>query len=356
VTHPERISVLVVGDPYMPASVFTEAFAWLGDAVAVTELQIDVIAGTQPRTESERRLREYAGDPADVAAAVPGHDVIVVHGAPVTAEVLDAAPLRLICCARGGPVNVDVTAATKRGIPVANAPGRNAEAVAELTIAFAVLLIRNVPVSSRYLTDGGQLAESTFEGREFFGREASSVTLGLTGLGHVGQHVATGARALGFTVLAYDPAPPQAIPTGVTMVPFDRLLTESDIVSVHARATPGNRHLFGAAQFARMKPGAMFINTARESLVDEDALERALSGGHLGGAALDVVERRADGGRHPLLDLPGVIITPHIGGATHETLARGADMAAREVARLISGEIPEHLVNPEIFPAEEVAS
>lgn len=355
-TATERASVLVVGDPYMPASIFTEAFGWLGDAVTVTELQIDVIAGAEPRTESERRLREYAGDPADVAAAVPGHDVIVVHGAPVTAEVLDAGSLRLVCCARGGPVNVDVTAATKRGIPVANAPGRNAEAVAELTVAFAVLLIRNVPVSSRHLTNGGQLAVSAFEGREFFGREAASVTLGLAGLGHVGRDVAVRARTLGFTVVAYDPVPPQAIPAGVTMVGFDALLARSDIISVHARATPGNRHMFGDAQFAGMRPGALFINTARESLVDEAALARALSSGHLGGAALDVVEHPPDGGRHPLLDLPGVIITPHIGGATHETLRRGADMAARDVARLIAGQIPGHLVNPEIFPAEEVAS
>jgi D-3-phosphoglycerate dehydrogenase / 2-oxoglutarate reductase len=356
VSTTERASVLVVGDPYMPAGIFTEAFARLGGKVAVTELQIGVIAGAEPRTESERGLREYAGDPAEVAAAVPGHDVIVVHGAPVTAEVLDAAPLRLVCCARGGPVNVDVTAATRRGIPVANAPGRNAEAVAELTVAFAVLLIRNVPASSRYLMNGGQLAASTFEGREFFGREAASMTLGLAGLGHVGRDVAFRARALGFTVLAYDPVPPPAIPAGVTMVSFDALLAQSDIVSVHARATPGNRHLFGAAQFARMRPGALFINTARESLVDEDALGRALASGHLAGAALDVVEAPAGGGRHPLLDLPGVIITPHIGGATHETLRRGAGAAAIEVSRLIAGEAPIHLVNPEIFPAEEVAS
>jgi D-3-phosphoglycerate dehydrogenase len=342
------VRILVVGDPYMPASIFARAFAGLGDAVAVTELQIDSNTAVPPRTGSDRVLREYAGDPADVAAAVAGHEVLVVHGAPVTAEVMDAAPLRLVCCARGGPVNVDVAAATRRGIPVTSAPGRNAEAVAELTLAFALMLIRGVPAASRYLVNGGAHADSVYEGREFIGGEASSTTLGLVGLGNVGRQVAARGLALGFTILGYDPAPPGTIPAGVTMVALNDLLSRSDVISLHARATPGNRHLFGAAEFARMPRGSFFINTARESLVDEGALAGALARGTLAGAALDVAERRPAGDRHPLLDRPNVIITPHIGGATRETLRRGAEMAAAAVARLVSGEVPDHLLNPEI--------
>lgn len=351
-TQADPVRVLVVGDAYMPASVFVAALASLGDTVTVTELQIGSTEAAQPRTDSERALREYVGDPADLVAAVAGHQVLVVHGAPVTAEILDAAPLRLVCCARGGPVNVDVAAASARGILVTNAPGRNAEAVAELTIAFALMLIRGVPASARYLVNGGQHADSVYEGREFIGGEASSMTLGLVGLGNVGREVAVRGRALGFTMLGYDPAPPGAIPPGVTMVAFDELLSRSDVVSLHARATPGNRHLFGGAAFARMPRGAFFINTARESLVDEDALARALASGALAGAALDVAERRPAGDRHPLLDLANVIMTPHIGGATHETLRRGAEMAAAAVARLVSGGIPDHLLNPEILSSE----
>src|SRR5215472_10402568 len=234
------VEVLAVGDAYMPAGLFTAALARLGDAVAVTELQI---AGTQaapPRTRSERALREYVGDPAELAAALRGHEVLLVHGAPVTAEILDAAPLRLVCCARGGPVNIDVAAASARGIPVTNAPGRNAVAVAELTIAFALMLIRGVPASARFLVDGGQHAASAFEGSQFFGGEAASVTLGLVGLGNVGREVAARARALGFTMLGYDPAPPGAIPAGVTMIALDDLLSRADIVSVHVRVTADN--------------------------------------------------------------------------------------------------------------------
>ena len=123
---PGQLRVLAIGDPYMPVTCFAEALAGLGEAVTVTQMQISRTDAEPPRTESERRLREYAGDPAEVARAVAGHDVVVVHGAPVSAEALDVPGLRLVCCARGGPVNVDVAAATERGIPVANTPGKNA--------------------------------------------------------------------------------------------------------------------------------------------------------------------------------------------------------------------------------------
>jgi D-3-phosphoglycerate dehydrogenase / 2-oxoglutarate reductase len=345
-----RLRVLVVGDPYMPVSAYAETLADLQGQIELSTMQIEGTWFAPPRTESERRLREYVGDPAEIAAAVAGHDVLIVHGAPVSAEVLDAAPLRLVCCARGGPVNVDVAAATDRGIPVVNTPGKNAEAVAELTIAFALLLIRAVPRASRYLIEGGGFAESVFEGREFFGREAPSLTMGLVGLGHVGREVARRARALGFTVVGYDPQPPTAL-AGVEVVSLDALLERSDVISLHARLTPENRHMFSRDTFARMRRGAYFINTARESLVDEAALGRALEAGLLGGAALDVLERTAPGERHHLLDLPNVFVTPHIGGATAETLARGAQRAVAAVADLLAGKVPADIVNAQVLQA-----
>ncbi len=349
----ERLRVLVVGDSYMPTAIFAAALAPLGEAVSVTQLQLESEA--RPEAEPANGVREYIGDPLEVAAAVAGHDVLAVHGAPVTAKVLDAAPLRLVCCARGGPVNVDVAAATARGIPVATAPGRNAIAVAELTLAFALLLIRAAPAASRGLLDGRPLAASTFVGREFSGGEAASMTLGLVGLGHVGREVAVRARALGFRLLAYDPVPPRELPAGVFVAALDELLSRSDIVSVHARATADNIRMFDAAAFARMRAGAFFINTARESLVDEAALLQAVRGHALAGAALDVAERPA-GDRHPLLDLPNVIITPHIGGATRETLERGAELAAAAIGDLLSGATPRNLANPETLAGKAVPS
>lgn len=350
-SRPGPVRVLVVGDPFMPASVYAPYLAVLGDRVAVDSVQITGIASTPPRTESERRLREYVGDPAEIAGAVAGHEVLIVHGAPVSAEVLDAAPIRLVCCARGGPVNVDVAAATDRGIPVVNTPGKNAAAVAELTIAFALLLIRTVPRASRSLAERGRLAESVFGGEEFFGREAASITLGLVGLGRVGREVAVRARALGFSLLAHDPLLPDAVADGVDMVPLETLLERSDIVSLHARATQHNRHMFSYAEFARMRPGACFINTARESLVDEPALQAALDQGRLGGAGLDVLERPPPGTHHPLLATPNVLVTPHIGGATTETLARGARRAVAALASLLDGQVPNDVINPRVLNA-----
>lgn len=346
------LRVLVVGDPYMPVSAYAEALTRLDDRAMLSTTQIDELKTPPPRTESETRLREYVGDPAEIARAVTGHHVLVVHGAPVSAEVLDAAQLRLVCCARGGPVNVDVEAATDRGIPVVNTPGKNAEAVAELTVAFALLLIRGVPRASRHLLDGGGFAESVFEGREFFGWEAPGMTLGLVGLGHVGREVARRASALGFTVVAFDPQPPRDAVQGVELVTLDDLLQRSDVISLHARLTPENRRMFSRDQFARMRRGAYFINTARESLVDEPALLDALERGRLGGAALDVLERTPGQDRHPLLSLPNVFVTPHIGGATAETLARGAQRAVTAVTDLLTGQLPSNVVNPQVLSGQ----
>ncbi len=233
-------------------------------------MQIDGVGFAPPRTESwSTGSVNMPVTLADIARAVAGHDVLIVHGAPVSSEVLDAGRLRLVCCARGGPVNVDVAAATDRGIPVVNTPGKNAEAVAELTIAFALLLIRMVPQASHDLLRRGAFAESVFEGSEYFGQEAASVTLGLVGLGRVGREVASRARALGFTVLAYDPLVTEA-PDALGLALLDtRRWPGPPSASLHARATAENRHMFSHAQFAQMRPGACFINTARELLEDE---------------------------------------------------------------------------------------
>jgi D-3-phosphoglycerate dehydrogenase / 2-oxoglutarate reductase len=356
VSRPEAVRVLVVGDPYMPVTAYTDALATLGDDVAVSILQIDAVVAPAPRTESERRLREYCGDPAEIAATVAGHDILIVHGAPVSAEVLDAGPLRLVACARGGPVNVDVAAATDRGIPVANTPGKNAEAVAELTIAFALLLLRKVPRSSRDLLAGTASLESTFGGREYFGREAAGRTLGLVGLGNVGRQVAPRAQSLGFRVIAADPWVSDPEVPGIEMVELNELLARSDIVSLHARTTAENRHMLSRDQFARMRPGTLLINTARESLVDEQALLDALGRGTLAGAALDVIEPAPAGTVHPLLAAPDVLVTPHIGGATADTLSRGATIAVAAVADLIAGRAPSPLANPEVLDTGWVAA
>ncbi len=227
-------------------------------------------------------------------------------------------------------MNVDVAAARELGVPVTNTPGKNAEAVVELTIAFMIMLARGISRSQRFLMDGGQLGKSTFEGAEFFGGELGGRSLGVVGYGQVGRRVARIATAMGMEVLAYDPMIDYgSLERGVRAASLERLLAESDFVTLHARVTADNENLMSAEQFAAMPAGAFFINTAREGLVDEGALVAALQSGHL--AARRSTSCRPADGRNPLLDLPNVVITPHIGGATFETIDRGIAMVADEI-------------------------
>lgn len=327
--------ILVLGDSYMNAEVFVSAFTRRG--LEVDAATITVGAPTWP-TDA---VHEFEGDPAEVARLAAGYEVLAVHAAPITAEVLAALPeLRLIGCARGGPVNVDLAAASDRGIRVTTTPGKNAEAVADLTIGFLISLIRNVPASLRdvdeRLATGRPLAESTFEGARWFGREVGTIRLGLIGYGNVARLVSARARALGATVVAYDPFVDPSTVEGVQIVDdLELLLAGSDVVSVHARATAENRHMIGAAQIAAMPAGSFLINTARETLVDESAMLAGLRSGHLAGAALDVNE--PDGPWRELVREPNLVLTPHLAGATLETLARGGDMLAAEVEAFLSG-------------------
>jgi D-3-phosphoglycerate dehydrogenase len=338
------LRILAVGDSYMPSRYFRRAFAALGGRHVVRYADVRDTPSPRAPSPSEARLREYQGSPDDVIRQMDGVDVLVVHGAPVTDAVLDAsAALKLVCCARGGPVNVDVEAATARGVPLALAPGRNADAVADLTIAFLVMLARGIPKAQRFLENGGRLKDN-WEGARFIGSDLRSHALGLVGFGNVGRRVALRARAFGLHVLAYDPYAP-AMDDAERVDSLDELLARADFVSLHARATRENENLFDAARFAQMKPGAFFVNTARESLVDEDALDAALASGHVAGAALDVVRTGTAPGRHRLLRHENVVMTPHLGGATQETLAQGAEMLAEEILRFAAGQPLLHVLN-----------
>jgi len=341
------MKVLVVGDSFVPVEVFQAGLGSIARAHEVEYLQLDESRLLAPATDSERSIREFLGTPGQIAARVGDKDVLVVHGAPVTDDVLNAgARLRLVCCARGGPVNVDVRAATARGLQVVNTPGKNADAVADQALAFMVMLARGFPRAQKFLLDGGSLGESAYEGAQFLGHELGGHLLGLVGYGNVGTRVAKRALAFGMGVIVHDPYVPSIEIAGVRQVSsLAALLEEADFVSVHVRASAETENLFGRAEFAAMKKGAWFVNTAREALVDEAALDAALASGHIAGAALDVVRSRSGGGPHPLLRHSNVVMTPHIGGATHETLLRGVTMVAAEIERFNAGEPLVNVVN-----------
>lgn len=344
--------VLAVGDSYMPARFFEDAFDDFARANEVTYLEVGTDPTFVPSSPSERRLREFLGAPAQLIGSMAGIEVLVVHGAPVTDAVLDGSPsLRLVCCARGGPVNVDVEAVTARGLPLVNTPGKNAEAVADLTLAFIVALARRLPSAQQFLADGNQVRDN-WEGKRFMGRDLRGLTLGIVGYGQVGQRVAVRAKAFGMTLLAYDP---HVEAPDVEQVTLDELLARADVVSLHARATAENEHMMDERAFATMKPGSLLINTARETLLDEDALDAALESGRLAGAALDVFAPRRPGERPRLLSHENVLITPHLGGATYETLRQGAEMLADEITRWAAGEPLVNVANRVAVTAAEPA-
>lgn len=242
-------------------------------------------------------------------------------------------------------MNVDVIAATARGIPVVTTPGKNADAVAELTIAFLIMLARRLPEVLRHVEGGGEFAHDNYEGARWFGHDLAGKVLGLVGYGQVGRRVAVRARAFGMRVVVFDPFVERdsIVADGVEPVDLEGLLEVSDLVSLHARATAANSGLIGPDEVARMKAGALLVNTARASLVDEAAILEGLRSGRLAGLAVDLVSPSPADGRHPLLEHPNVIVTTHIGGATYETLGHGGEMAAAEIVRFLDGQ-PLHNV------------
>jgi D-3-phosphoglycerate dehydrogenase len=333
--------ILIAGDSFCASDAFRPAFEALAKEHDVRFIDVVDDPAWIPSSPSERKLRESMGTPGQLIEALDGAEALMVQGAAVSDAVLAASPnLRLVGCARGGPVNVDLAAASKLGIPVVTTPGKNADAVAELTMAFVIMLARRLPEVLRHVEAGGEFGHDNYEGAHWFGHDLAGRALGLIGFGQIGRRVAVRARAFGMSVVVFDPFVDGSVieAAGCRSADLRSVLASVDVLSLHARATADNRGLIGRAEIAAMRPGAYLVNTARDTLVDEAALADGLRSGHLAGAALDVVSPSPASGRHPLLEHPNVIIATHIGGATYETLHHGAEMLAAEVERLLAGQ------------------
>lgn len=352
--------VLVIGDSFMNPLVFSEVVKKVLDEKGINAEVRSVeweFKGYQfgRAMGIKRELREFAGDPHKLASLVTDVDALLVHVAPVTEEVIKASRhLKVIGCARGGPVNIDVDAATIMGIPVIYTPGRNAEAVADHTLGLILAYARNI-VKAHTLLKKGVWSDELYDYR-FCGSELNGKTLGLIGIGMVGAGVAKRAKAFGVRVISYDPyvSEEHMRSLGVEKVDLETLLRESDFVSIHARLTPVTRHMIGERELKLMKPTAVLINTARGEIVDERSLIKALEEGWIAGAALDVFESEPIPPDHPLLKFDNVIVTPHIGGASRETVHRAAEILAEDTANILLGRRPRYCVNPEVFSKDSI--
>jgi D-3-phosphoglycerate dehydrogenase len=260
--------------------------------------------------------------PDSLLALLPDLKVVAVHGAGVDP--------------------VDVEACTKRGIKVTNAPGANANAVAELVLGLMLSLLRGIPQASQ-----SAMSEKAWDTARVTGGELKNRTLGLVGFGQIGKRVAKIAQAFGMDVAASDPAVTEDVMNaeGVTSMPLETLLNKSHIISLHAPAIPATKQMINADALRQMRKDALLINCARGALVDEAALADALCKGKIAGAALDVLDGEPPDPNSPLYQAPNLLITPHMAGSTLECLNTIAATCGADIGSVLMGQMPKHPVN-----------
>jgi len=303
------------------------------------------------RAELERAVGEVRYNPekrplgaSELRSLAKGIDGWIAGLDEIDASVIAAADrLKVIARYGVGFDRVDVAAATQRGIVVANTPGANSAAVAELTIGLMLALGRRICQGSQAVR-GGQWPRITGVG-------LSGKTAGLVGFGSIGREVARRVAAFGCRVLVADPyvSPEVVSGYGATLQSLDELLSASDFVCLHASATPATAGMVNEAFIRKMKPGAFLVNTARGELIDEAALAHAIENGRLRGAALDCLRKEPPAADHPLLRLPQVIATPHTGAHTDEAVNAMGRMALDACLSVLRGERPAHVVNPAVY-------
>jgi glyoxylate reductase len=302
-----------------------------GDALDRLAEAHEVDVWPEPLPPSDNELRDRAGG---------CEGLITTLNDRIDAELMDALPeLRAVSNYAVGTDNVDLEAATERGIAVGNTPEVLTDATADL--AFALIL-----AGARRLEDAARAVRAgewrTWEPAGWLGHDVHGATLGIVGFGRIGRAVAQRASGFEMTVLHHD--------VDEESTPLDELLERSDIVTLHCPLTPETHHLIDAAALQRMKRTAILVNTARGPIVDHSALRHALADGEIAGAALDVTEPEPLSAEHPLLAAPNLTVTPHIASATHRTRALMADMAVDNALAALAGQPMPHPANPDVKP------
>lgn len=289
----------------------------------------------------------------ELLAKIKNYDALIVRSqTKVSADIIAAADnLKVIGRAGVGVDNVDVEAATKKGIIVLNAPDGNTVSTCELTCGMILALARHIPQAHSSLKGGA------WDRKSFTGTELNGKTLGIVGMGRIGTEVAKRMQAMGLNILAYDPflTSERADSLGVKLVNLDTIITQSDFITVHTPLNDETKGLFGAKEFAKMKKGVRLINCARGGIYDETALAEAIKSGQVAGAAIDVYPTEPPTDRC-LIDLPQVVVTPHLGASTKEAQENVAVDVAIEVIKVLKGESFKNAVNlPPLRPEVKAA-
>jgi len=328
------LRVCVLGDRFVLPELIPDLIRQaLGDQAEVSIAQLEWPDGETISGKPGDAIREYSGRADDVIRLARGADALIVHMAPITREVIDALPeLKFVAVCRGGPVNVDAQAAQERGIHLARAPGRNANAVAEFTIGALIAGSRSLVTAATEVRNGVwsrghyRYADASIE--------LAEMTVGLIGYSHVGRKVGHLLKAFSAHVLFADPyQEPDDTDSalGIEKVDLEALCARSDVVSVHARLTDATRKMCDAAFFARLKDQCVFINTARGELVDEAALLAELESGKVRMAILDTFDPEPPAPDSALVRHPNVIATPHLAGASRTSAHIVARMVVEEL-------------------------
>ena len=331
------MKVLAYSDIFIPEEVMAKGLQPLveaGHEVEVRQWQHESVKALQ----TDNLLVEQDGAnavslPAELKNGIEQYEMIVTQFAPVGKEVIEAAKnLKYVGVLRGGIENIDVEVAKKNGVEVINTPGRNARAVAEFTMGMILAEVRNIARCHAAMVNDNVFLKD-FPNKENI-PELYGKTVGLVGFGNIARLVCGYLQAFGSKVIAYEPYADTLNYDNVEKVGLEELLNRSDIVSLHMRLTDDTSRLIGKEQFAQMKKGAVFINSARSGLVDEDAMLEVLTNGHLMGAALDVFDSEPLPDGHPFLSLPNVTLLPHLAGSTYDAFANSPLMfAERFLAR-----------------------
>jgi D-3-phosphoglycerate dehydrogenase len=289
--------------------------------------------------------------PQELLSFVQDAEILVVEIEACDAYIIRHSPkLAFVGSCRNNPVNVDLDAATQRGIPVVFTPGRNADAVAEMTLALMIMVARQMGRALRDVWRGKWTAAEEFSYLKYKGFELGGKTAGIIGLGAIGRRVKHLCEAFGMQTLVHDPylENGSTVQATVHFVDMATLLRQADFVTLHCPDTPETKGLIGPEELRLMKPKAYLINTARGKHVDEDALREAVKNEVIAGAALDVYQAEPLPLDHPFHELENIILMPHIGGATFDVIRNHSLMIYEEIQRHLRGETLQYLRNPKI--------